>query len=345
MSFNRCARIHHRAFLSITGPHSTQFLHGILSTGPPQSSPRGGFFTAFLHAQGRVLYDAFVYRHPSNDDGYLIEFDSRPSQAPPLLSLLKRYILRSKVKITDVSDEWDVWAAWGDGNNNEVSDRKWRWSRSGAVEPLWESEEWPWGGVEDRLLIRDRRAYGMGRRRVISKGLKPPESANHDVVSYADYTLHRVERCIPEGIDDITPLQAFPMESNLDIMGGLDFRKGCYVGQELTVRVYHTGIIRKRIYPIILEHINAAGVESNNITALSPGMDIITVQSGESREVARPRPSGKLLTTVGNRGLALLRMEQVEGPNRSSFSLNTDKSWRLTPFRPSHWPPPENPTS
>lgn len=76
------------------------------------------------------------------------------------------------MKITDVSDQWDVWAAWDSGHHNVMDDRKWRWSRSGAVEPLWETDEWPWGGVANRLLIRDRRAHGMGHRRVIQKGLK-----------------------------------------------------------------------------------------------------------------------------------------------------------------------------
>jgi len=71
---------------------------------------------------------------------------------------------------------------------------------------------------------------------------------------------------VPEGIHDIPPMQSFPMDSNLDIMGAgqylsplssvglifisVDFRKGCYVGQELTVRTYHTGVIRKRILPV-----------------------------------------------------------------------------------------------
>jgi folate-binding protein YgfZ len=73
---------------------------------------------------------------------------------------------------------------------------------------------------------------------------------------------------VSEGIHDIPPMQSFPMDSNLDIMGAgqflsasffnwpnftpVDFRKGCYVGQELTVRTYHTGVIRKRILPVTI---------------------------------------------------------------------------------------------
>ena len=81
--------------------------------------------------------------------------------------MLKRYVLRSKVKLRDVSEEYDVWATWG--SDSPVEDRKWNWARSGAVEPDWTSEtEWPWG-KEDKK-IRDRRAVGMGERLLVRKG-------------------------------------------------------------------------------------------------------------------------------------------------------------------------------
>lgn len=85
-----------------------------------------------------------------------------------------------------------------------------------------------------------------------------PESLDHNVVD--GYTLHRLLLGVPEGVLDIPPAQAFPMDSNLDMMGGLDFRKGCYIGQELTVRTYHTGVVRKRVYPVSFERISEAYV-------------------------------------------------------------------------------------
>jgi transferase CAF17, mitochondrial len=98
----------------------------------------------------------------------MIEFDSRPSSAPPLLDLLKRYVLRSKVKVKDVSDQWDVWAAWG--TEARPDDRRWRWSGSGAVEPVWPPDVWPWGGSQDTCSLLDRRAQGMGKRLLVPKG-------------------------------------------------------------------------------------------------------------------------------------------------------------------------------
>jgi folate-binding Fe-S cluster repair protein YgfZ len=130
--------------------------------------------------QGRVLYDIFIYTHttPDGKPTYLIEYDSRSSTeaaAPPLLSMLKRYVLRSKVKLRDVSEEYDVWATWGSQTESEmkteISQRKWSWARSGAVEPDWSGEsEWPWGVEEWKL--KDRRAVGMGSRILVKKGDK-----------------------------------------------------------------------------------------------------------------------------------------------------------------------------
>jgi folate-binding Fe-S cluster repair protein YgfZ len=81
--------------------------------------------------------------------------------------MLKRYVLRSKVKLRDVSNEYDIWAVWGD--SEAETERKWSWAGSGAVEPDWSGEsEWPWG--MDEREVRDRRAVGMGRRMLVRKG-------------------------------------------------------------------------------------------------------------------------------------------------------------------------------
>ena len=65
-----------------------------------------------------------------------------------------------------------------------------------------------------------------------------------------DYHLRRTLLGIPEGADDIQLGVSLPLESNLDYMSGVDFRKGCYLGQELTIRTYHKGVTRKRIVPV-----------------------------------------------------------------------------------------------
>ncbi|KAL6306687.1 Aminomethyltransferase folate-binding domain-containing protein [Sparassis latifolia] len=342
------APIPQRSILSVTGSHAAEFLNGIVASAIPKS-PQNHFFSAFLHAQGRVLYDVFIYAHPSpsGNRGYLIECDSRSSEAPPLLPMLKKYVLRSKVKLRDVTEEYDVWSAWGsDEEKKWETERQWNAVRSGAVEPVWDGEpEWPWGA--DAGVLRDRRAVGMGHRLLVRKGDKPQEASTHDVASSDDYLLHRILNGVPEGVTDIPPTHAFPMDSNLDIMGALDFRKGCYVGQELTVRTYHTGVLRKRILPVVI-HPEDSGDTTADATQFPSDTDIRTHHVSTQDDGApkpRPRGTGKLLSSIHGVGLALLRLEHVSAVENgtATFELKVDgddRTWGVSHRWPDWWPRP-----
>ena len=134
----------------------------------------------------------------------------------------------------------------------------------------------------------------------------------------------------------------------------VDFRKGCYVGQELTVRTYHTGVVRKRILPVLLHpppsHTPHHPRGSQPPLQFTPGLDIRASRThapGEGR-VARPRGTGKLLSTVNDVGLALLRLEHVEGLERGDLKFELlggevgtpvdDAQWLVTPWWPDWWP-------
>ncbi|ETW84361.1 hypothetical protein HETIRDRAFT_314149 [Heterobasidion irregulare TC 32-1] len=363
------ARIPQRSLISISGAQAPEFLNGLLST-TVGNAPRAPFFSSFLHAQGRVLYDVFVYTtyDPKHQSAYVLEYDSLAASvgAPDLLAYLKRHVLRSKVRVRDVTQEHDIWAAWhGEGTPHQDRPLKWDLARSGVIEPIWDQASWPWGSENE--LIRDRRAPGMGLRRLVRKDDRPQEAGTHDEVSAEEYSFHRIIHGVPEGSSDIPPMHAFPMDSNLDIMSGLDFRKGCYVGQELTVRTYHTGVIRKRIFPVIIHpppHLHTChsqphhhlllhripSLASNN-QDFSPGVDIrasLTHPPPEGRLV-RPRGSGKLLSTAKGVGLALLRLEHVQGLMKGDIKFEVagtkgesaeageGESWHVTPW----WPNPE----
>ncbi|KAJ7667956.1 Aminomethyltransferase folate-binding domain-containing protein [Mycena polygramma] len=347
------ARVPHRSVLSLAGSQASEFLNGILST--QVHTPPRPFYSAFLHAQGRVLYDVFVYTrmNPTGQLGYLIDYDSRPSEAPPLFDLIKRYILRSRVKVRDVSDEYDVWGVWGSPGEEGPTEKHWKWAEnSGVAEPVWNSaDEWPWGSKNE--LLYDRRAPGMGKRLLVRKGDLPPEGSSHETASSDAYTLHRILHGVPEGLTDIPAMHAFPMESNLDFMGGLDFHKGCYVGQELTVRTFHTGLVRKRILPVVIHPPNSPPSEvitpSPGMSSFAAGLDIRGV-STESMDQDKPRPrprgNGKLLSSSNGLGLALLRLEQVESVEQGKLAFSMDveaedgtkTNWGLSHWRPEWWP-------
>jgi folate-binding Fe-S cluster repair protein YgfZ len=136
----------------------------------------------------------------------------------------------------------------------------------------------------------------------------------------------------------------------------VDFRKGCYVGQELTVRTYHTGMIRKRILPVLLQPplypASHSFGDNQPHGQFMPGLDIRASRThapGEGR-IARPRGTGKLLTTTKEVGLALLRLEHVQGLETGDlkFELQGEEvgasdngegtKWRVTPWWPDWWP-------
>ncbi|QRW05405.1 glycine cleavage system T protein [Ceratobasidium sp. AG-Ba] len=326
-----CAKLPNRGVLSVSGTDSKTFLNGIVAA----SIRDHPFYTVFLSAQGRVLYDVFIY--PCTTDGrpgFLIDFDSRSSEATPLITMLKRHILRSKVRVRDVSEEWNVWAVWG--------------VRSGAIFRIEN------GGPEytrDTIGARDLRAPNMGERLLVRSGDKPAISIGCDLArDGSQYILHRIKNAVPEGQEDIVPQHAFPMDSNMDMMGGLDFRKGCYVGQELTVRTYHTGVIRKRIMPVSLSQ---EGLGHSSDTPSLPLHTSIQAErlpsssSDTSNRPTRPRGTGTLLSNVNGLGLALLRLEHVDGVEQGELEMNlvlpTDQhsaKWMVRPKRPTWWPTP-----
>ncbi|KIM46253.1 hypothetical protein M413DRAFT_441333 [Hebeloma cylindrosporum] len=334
------APILNRGVLAVTGSHSTEFLNGLLSSSVRE--PVRNRYSSFLHAQGRVMYDVFLY---AATNGYFLEYDSRASEAPPLLSYLKRHVLRSKVKIRNMADEYDIWAAWGSSEDTQwETGRQWDWARSGAIEPVWNAtHDWPWGTREG--IIHDRRAVGMGSRLLVKKGTQPQAIATHDIVSSDEYVLHRIMHGVPEGIHDIPPMQSFPMDSNLDVMGAVDFRKGCYVGQELTVRTYHTGVIRKRILPVTI-HKPAQEICEDPPLQFPHNLDLKPVSVNPDRQGPRPRGTGKLLSTHKGVGLALLRMEHVSGVQQGDLRLEFEVSnagdktstWIASPWWPDWWP-------
>jgi folate-binding protein YgfZ len=155
--------------------------------------------------------------------------------------------------------------------------------------------------------------------------------------------------------------------TNLPLQSAVDFRKGCYVGQELTVRTYHTGVIRKRIHPVYIHksdpsyvpHCSNIGLVDFAVTCRSsrlgpfilpspftPGLDVKPISEGE-RKGPRPRGTGKLLsTTTQGVGLALLRLEHALAARAGELRLevtepSTGEVYRVTPWAPSWWPAPE----
>ncbi|KAL4401277.1 Ccr4 associated factor [Malassezia pachydermatis] len=253
---------------------------------------------------------------PSETDfKVLVEVDN--AIAPDFIKLVTRFKLRSKVKISDVSEKWDVYQVWGNGIATIVS-----------ADDLF---------ATNSFLLRDPRTPEMGWRLLASKnaGLNIPEKVEQ--VAQSAYTVHRMLQGVPEGSKEIILNSSLPLESCMDYMHGVDFHKGCYIGQELTARTHFTGLVRKRILPVVLstqpEGNNEFTVNNNasfSLPASGADVRLIAANVEEKPEKQRPtrmRSAGKFLNGVHNVGLALLRLDQVEKtlhPATSSSVLATE---------------------
>ena len=145
-----------------------------------------------------------------------------------------------------------------------------------------------WDGAEtaaEVARLRDGRLPTLGERLYFADGAFSADATE------ADYHAHRIGLGVPEGGRDFTFGDAFPHEAMMDQLGGVDFKKGCYVGQEVVSRMQHRGTARTRIVPVVAP----AG------EALVTGAEVSAGQRG----------LGTIGSTAGSRGLALLRLDRL----------------------------------
>lgn len=330
-----------RRLIQVSGQDAAKFLQGIVTQNvvdnraPNADSSRGRHtdpcYSAILNAAGRLLFDVFIY--PDNTriapPAGCFWLDVDAGQAEDLERHLRRYKLRAKVSVRLAPpDELTVWHAWDES------------SSAAAFRPRLVT-----GDAQDDAagtpplvvhLVEDPRAPGLGYRIVTRGGalrqewvgellLPPPRVAEaRPDEEEAAYRVRRYLHGVPEGPGELVPTKALPLEGNLDAMGGVDFRKGCYVGQELTIRTRHQGIVRKRILPVMLY---GSGGEGEGDSSSRPperleyrppgqsgaGVDAADIPRDTSigRTDNKGRSTGKWLRGVGNLGLALCRLEAM----------------------------------
>ncbi|KQO53534.1 MULTISPECIES: folate-binding protein YgfZ [unclassified Methylobacterium] len=186
-------------------------------------------------------------------DGFRL--DCPADQAPALAKRLTLYRLRAKVTIA-VDPTLGLAAAWGGAEAAAATER-----------------------------LREGRLPALGERLVFAEGAFSADATE------ADYHAHRIALGIPEGGRDFTYGDAFPHEALMDQLGGVDFKKGCYVGQEVVSRMQHRGTARTRIVPVI----------SRDGEAVTSGAEV----------TAGARGLGTIGSVSGARGLAMLRLDRL----------------------------------
>ncbi|KAF9582984.1 ccr4 associated factor [Lunasporangiospora selenospora] len=339
-----------RGLLEIRGKDSTKFLQGLITNHMPRIEEGGsGFLAGFLNPKGRVMYDVFV--HPTNfkedqDPSYLIECDARA--LPDLHKHIARFVLRNKVKMIGATESYDVYSVFDEKNNPDDNMAALEvHADNSAIKEKLEQMSAPIG-------LKDNRAGDMmGYRVILPKGQQLTLPNSFQLGTLEDYNVRRIMNGVPEGIDDFIPGTSLPMECNLDYMGGIDFRKGCYVGQELTIRTHHTGTTRKRVMPVqyyrpeepVPEKMQYQKDASYVVPAQS---ELFPVKGDEPASAVAPttsaraaRASGRSGSNIGNIGLALVKLEQAQEKNSFEVMDREGSKVRARAFFPPWWPKQE----
>ncbi|KAK0087121.1 hypothetical protein PV325_001730 [Microctonus aethiopoides] len=301
--------LHNRSLLHVKGKESLDFLQGLITNDMRHFEDGiANIYTLFLNIKGRVLYDSIIYKG-LDDDTFYIECDNKIIN--DLENYLKRYRIRRKIDIESLSEKMKVWAVFDSSltSHNVISKQE-------TTKTTLEGQIFPCGILNNKSnkLIDDIIIYEDPRIRKFSLRILSHANVTEDKIiknlnsgvliddkKLNNYREFRYKLGIGEGIEDLPPGKALPLEINCDYLHGVSFHKGCYIGQELTARTHHTGVVRKRLMPLIFnEKLEKNFNYDENI--VNEGGKIV----------------GKFRGVVGNYGLGLMRV--TESMNSESLS-------------------------
>lgn len=269
----RAVLLENRGILAVTGPESRTFLQGLISNDIDKVSPERAIYAAFLTAQGRYLHDFFIAEH----DGALL-IDCEADRRDDLFKRLRLFKLRAKAEIEDRTGTLAVAALIGP----EVLKTAGLSPEPGAAR-----------GWLDGVVYTDPRTPEIGARAILPAGDNAARLSAEGFTPAGpeDYEAARLSLGLPDGSRDMPVEDALLMESNFDRINGLDWEKGCYVGQEITARMNYRGLVKKRLYPVTV---------SGSLPA--PGTEVTSAG----------KKVGEIRSGAGERALALLKVEAVE---------------------------------
>lgn len=218
-----------RGVLEVAGADRVAFLQGLVSNDVAKAATGAPVYAALLTAQGKYLHDFFVVAL-----GDALYLDCERSRLGDLQRRLSLYKLRSKVTLTDASSRFTVCCAWGAGATAKLN------LADGAAKPFA-------GGI----AYADPRLSALGVRFLIPAGrdndIAAAGFARTDAVAY-DH--HRLALGVPDGSRDLEIEKSILLENGFEELNGVDFAKGCYMGQELTARTKYRALIKKRLVPV-----------------------------------------------------------------------------------------------
>ncbi|WP_333023176.1 CAF17-like 4Fe-4S cluster assembly/insertion protein YgfZ [Wolbachia endosymbiont of Pentidionis agamae] len=256
---NNYVLLPNRGVLKLSGPDVRGFLQDVITNNINKLNIQKAVYSLLLNPQGKYLYDFFLIENGKN---ILLECESiYINGIVERLNLLKTYL---RVKIQDVSKLYKVGVSLNSDavNINEL-----------------------------QITFQDPRHVNLGFRIISPIELCLDESGNLN-----DYEYVRISNLIPDGIRDMVQNVSFPLQYLIDKVNGIDFNKGCYIGQEVVTRMSRQQSLRRKLYLVSGE--NDLPIAGTKI-----------IKSDEE--------IGELRSSIKNIGLALLYTEKASSENDS----------------------------
>ncbi len=284
----------HRGLLRLSGPDLVDFLQGLVSNDVRQAGDGRAIWAALLSPQGKFLHDLFLV----GDGAGGLWLDSEADRLDQLRKKLTLYRLRSQVEIA-ADPDWSASALFGDGALAALGLD----GESGAARPL-----------ASGVCFIDPRLPDLGARAIL-----PADEANDVLAGLgfaraepAAYEALRIGLGVPDGSRDMVVDKAILLENGFEELRGVDWDKGCFMGQELTARTKYRGLIKKRLLPVAVDGPLPA-----------PG----TLVMFEGKE------AGEVRSGVADQALALLRLDTLKKAADSDAPLLADQA-ELHPKKP-----------
>jgi len=264
-----------RGVLAIGGPDRASFLQGLISNDTTRIGAERAIYAALLTPQGKYLHDFML-----TEVDETIWLDGEAARLADLKRRLLMYRLRAKVTI-DERPDLAVAAIFGGSSCGQPAE-------PGAANPF-----------SDGILFADPRLAALGARAILPRERigDALRDAGATDAPFAEYDQLRLSLGVPDGSRDLVLDKSILLESGFDELNGVDWDKGCYVGQELTARTKYRGLIKKRLFPV-------------RIDGPAPEPGALVMLDGHE--------AGEMRSSRDGMGLALLRLEAVAKTPRLS---------------------------
>ena len=261
MAIGTYANLGNRAVIDVGGDDALSFLQGLITNDMEHVSETQAIYAALLTPQGRFLHDFFIIEYLGR---FMVDIDAQHAAA--FIKRLNLYKLRARVEISDITSHWAVCAIIPENKQIQIAT-----------------------DLDKGPIFQDPRHEKLGLRAIVAKG--NDYWAELKEISELEYDSLRISLCIPTTGHELIPEKSFLLDYGFEELKGVDFDKGCYVGQEVIARMKHRSLVKRRLFLI------ETSVELNAANQTEIMSDEII--------------AGEVLSVSTNHATALLRLDLV----------------------------------